>query len=66
MKMNEVPPAGLESGDALAALVVRFTEAERQLYPLALVDARHLSSARSASSDCSEIAFLERARSWGR
>jgi hypothetical protein len=39
MKMNEVPPAGLESGDALAALVVRFTEAERQLYPLALVDA---------------------------
>ncbi|MGY9080574.1 MAG: hypothetical protein ACKVKB_07250, partial [Candidatus Nanopelagicales bacterium] len=36
--MNEVPPAGLDSGDALAALVVRFTEAERQLYPLALVD----------------------------
>jgi hypothetical protein len=38
IEMNEVPPAGLDSGDALAALVVRFTEAERQLYPLALVD----------------------------
>lgn len=39
MEMNEVPPANQAIGDGLADLVVRFTEAERQLYPLALVDA---------------------------
>ena len=38
MEMNEVPRAGVENGDALAALVIRFTEAERNLYPLAQVD----------------------------